>query len=134
MDPNATWTLLIEMYVRRDWDEVVEAAEALLTWLQRGGFPPDVMRDHEVGSDWNRVLAETGCHFALQQAVKVLSVPDGIPGDVPFTLSCFDCDADGPPEFEAAVAEGWRNIEYVPNALSSNFLGCCPEHREDGAD
>ena len=134
MDPNATWKLLIEAYVRLEWEDVREAAEALLEWLDRGGFPPDVVRDHPVGADWNRTMTRNACWLALRQAMQALAAPHGIPADVPFTLSCFDCDADGPETFEAALEEGWRDIEFVPSGLSSNFLGCCPDHGESNAE
>ena len=53
-----------------------------------------------------------------------------IPQDVPFTLSCYECDADLPDSHEEAIHEGWTEIQYFPEGLSENFLGLCPACRE----
>ena len=63
---------------------------------------------------------------------------DEIPQGVPFTLSCYQCDAGDPQSYEQAIREGWTEIGYYPEGLSENFLGLCPdcrrqEEREDAA-
>lgn len=45
MDPDATWTALLEVYRTRDWLTVWELADALLNWLKHGGFPPQTIGD-----------------------------------------------------------------------------------------
>lgn len=40
MDPQVTWRKLLEAYGSRDWSIVEQSAEALLSWLAGGGFPP----------------------------------------------------------------------------------------------
>jgi hypothetical protein len=50
-----------------------------------------------------------------------------LPRDVPFSLSCVDCDCDSPDSLEAALAAGWTDIQYTPDGLAENFLGYCPE-------
>jgi hypothetical protein len=40
MDPQATWSMLLDAYQSQDWPLVEELAEALLGWLAGGGFPP----------------------------------------------------------------------------------------------
>ncbi len=52
-----------------------------------------------------------------------------IPRDVPFTLSCAECDTDSPDSYEDAVQEGWTQIEFDPQGCSENFLGLCPDCR-----
>lgn len=47
--------------------------------------------------------------------------------DIPFTLSCVDCDVDSPPSYDAAVQSGWTCIQFAPDGLSENYLGFCPE-------
>ena len=40
MDPDATLRDLLDTLVERDWDRVDELQDALLTWMERRGFPP----------------------------------------------------------------------------------------------
>lgn len=54
--------------------------------------------------------------------------PSEIPKDVPFSISCYECDCDSPETLEQAIAEGWTNIRFTPDGFSENFLGFCPEH------
>ena len=65
MDPQATWDQLLAAYAAGDWDLIEERATDLIEWLDRGGFPPKVLTNHDLG-DWNRVLARAGCGFALE--------------------------------------------------------------------
>jgi hypothetical protein len=51
-----------------------------------------------------------------------------LPIDVPFSLSCCECDCDSPDTLEDALASGWTSIQYTPDGLAENFLGYCPEH------
>ena len=44
MDPQQTWTDLLDALKQNDHDESRELAEALLEWLRRGGFPPTLER------------------------------------------------------------------------------------------
>lgn len=52
------------------------------------------------------------------------------PDDVPFSLTCSECDAgmevESHPE---ALALGWTDIEYDPDLPMANFIGLCPECR-----
>ena len=54
--------------------------------------------------------------------------PSEIRKDVPFSISCYECDCDSPESLEQAIAEGWTNIQFTPDGFSENFLGFCPEH------
>ena len=54
---------------------------------------------------------------------------DLIPRDVPFTLSCFECDCDSPDSHEDALQQGWTMIRHYPEGASENFLGLCPACR-----
>lgn len=48
--------------------------------------------------------------------------------DVPFTLTCAECDAGtGIESYEEAVAEGWAEITYAPDLPMANYVGLCPE-------
>jgi hypothetical protein len=47
-----------------DWDLAIELAEALLTWLKGGGFPP-VIGDKDLPYGWHRKLAEAGATFVI---------------------------------------------------------------------
>lgn len=133
MDPQATWTSLLDAWAERNWDDVVELAEALLGWLSKEGFPPETVGGKSMGADWNRALALAMCRFALNRARDVLDSPDQIPGDVPFSLTCATCNNEGPDSYAEAIDEGWTGIEFFPAGASENFLGECPIcRRRDG--
>ena len=54
-----------------------------------------------------------------------------IAAEVPFTLVCRDCDAGiGVDSQEQAVAEGWAEIDCAPDLPMANYVGCCPDCRE----
>ena len=65
MDPQATWDQLLAAYVAGDWDVIEERAHELLEWLDRGGFPPKILQIEDIDPEWNSVLAQAGCHYAL---------------------------------------------------------------------
>lgn len=56
-----------------------------------------------------------------------------LPRDVPFSISCYECDCDTPDSLDEALAAGWTAIEYTPDGLAENFLGFCPEHGDSEA-
>lgn len=66
MDPQATWDQLLAAYAAGDWDVIEERATDLIAWLDRGGFPPKVLKQPELGPDFDRVLARAGCLLALE--------------------------------------------------------------------
>ena len=66
MDPQLAWEELLQAWVRRDWESVVEYAEALLSWLDRGGFPPEMLVHPRLGIDFNWSIARAACAFARQ--------------------------------------------------------------------
>ena len=45
MDPQATWLAMIQALIDEDDELASEYAEALVDWLNRGGFPPEVLPD-----------------------------------------------------------------------------------------
>ena len=126
MDPQETWRMLLDAWVMREWEEVDELAEALLNWLDRQGFPPSVAHPKELGADLNRAIVRAACEFIRQRTRSVLNDPNRIPQDVPFSLTCGQCNNQGPDTHEEALSEGWTGIEYVPDLMSENFLGICP--------
>ncbi len=66
MDPQAAWDQLLCAYSAGDWDAIEKRATDLLEWLDRGGFPPQVIRSPDLGPDFNRALARAGCALALE--------------------------------------------------------------------
>jgi hypothetical protein len=131
MDPQATWQLLLEAWSDANWEEVVELAGALLDWLDKEGFAPEVFAPRCLGQDWNDAVVRAACSFALQRAGSALSAPDGVPPEAPFSLTCSGCGNDGPDRHAEALAEGWRRIEYAPALASANFVGLCPNCSSD---
>jgi len=92
VDPQATWDELLEAYAEADWDRVEELADALIRWLQRGGFPPRAVTGSDMGHDWDRAIALAGCRFATAQARKeVRHVPleTTMECDLRIRRSCF---------------------------------------------
>lgn len=69
MDPNATLREILEALAQRDWDRVQELSEALLTWMEKRGFPPTTMGAPELGPQWHRTIATFVC-YAAQGKVK----------------------------------------------------------------
>ena len=57
MDPQATWQRLLDAYSAHDWAEAKEAAEDLLVWLRRNGFPPQILPNPPMDDVWNRAVA-----------------------------------------------------------------------------
>jgi hypothetical protein len=54
-----------------------------------------------------------------------------LPKGVPFVMQCSECDMDAPPSWESAVLAGWTEIEADLNGMTWNFLGMCPECRDE---
>ena len=65
MDPQVAWEQLLAAYAAGDWDILEERATDLIAWLDRGGFPPTIIRQPDFDPDWNRALARAGCAHAL---------------------------------------------------------------------
>ena len=116
-----------------------DLADGLLQWMNGGGFSPEtsVVRKpvdgsrneppKSLGPNWNRTVAQAACRYALDLANQVLNDSDGIPHGVPFTLSCCNCDVDGPGDYYKAVDAGWFRIRFVPQSPGENFIGLCPD-------
>lgn len=128
MDPQATWNSLLDEWADRNWQNVIELAEALIEWLDKRGCPPEVIAGRSLGVFWNEPVVRFCCQFAADIAQRVLDSPNGIPKGVPFSLSCSECDCASPDSYEQAVHEGWTAVEFYPEGVAENFLGACPEH------
>jgi hypothetical protein len=64
MDPNATWTWLLEALDAGNWKAVRRCANDLLDWLASDGFPPDTSGGRVNDSYSNRQLAYYACKLA----------------------------------------------------------------------
>ena len=50
----------------------------------------------------------------------------------PFTIVCAQCDAGNHiTSYDQALAEGWARIEFAPDLPMANYVGVCPDCRED---
>ena len=65
MDPQATWNEMLEAILQRNWELARERSEALLEWIGKGGFPPQ-MTGVPMRSQWNQAMAKFGCLMTLQ--------------------------------------------------------------------
>ena len=131
MDPQAAWQQMIDSFIEHDWQQLHETAHGLLNWMSKGGRPPDTVPGRQMGSLWDGQVAIGLCTFAFSLAQRVMDDPNGIPEGIPFSLSCFECDAASPGSYEEAITEGWTSIEFVPEGLAENFFGLCPDHGSD---
>ena len=68
MDPQSAWDQLLDAYADEEWDTVLDLAEGLQHWLHSGGFPPRAVTGCDLGPDWDREVALTGCRLALAKA------------------------------------------------------------------
>lgn len=68
MDPQVTWSDLLQAYATQNWADAAAAASALVTWLDSGGFPPQIIPGRALGDPWNRTLAYAGCRLAMSEA------------------------------------------------------------------
>jgi hypothetical protein len=126
MDPQETWKKLLDAWTGFEWEEVDQLADALLCWLDDGGFPPELETPRELGAEFNATVVRYACGFVRRRATSVLDNPNRIPQDVPFTLTCGNCNNEGPDSENEARHEGWQDISYVPTSLSEDFSGLCP--------
>lgn len=68
MDPQATLNDLLDAVADRDWDRVRELSDALLTWMERGGFPPEAVGPSKLRKRWHRTIATFIFHAATSRA------------------------------------------------------------------
>ncbi len=129
MDPQETWRRLLDAWVDNDWEEAEELATALLSWLERGGFPPDVLCPTELGVEFNAALAHAACSLTLRRANSVLAEGRCMPQARSFSLVCRYCSNESPCSAVDAIAEGWTGIENVPGSISVKLPGICPSCR-----
>jgi hypothetical protein len=49
-----------------------------------------------------------------------------------FSLVCEQCDAgSNVPSYDAAIIDGWTEIEYRPDLPMANYCGLCPDCRRN---
>ena len=125
MDPQETWRSLLDAWANRNWDEVRELSDDLLVWLNRSGFPPEILSPRKMGTEFNWAVARAACEFARARAVAVLDDPFRIPRDIPFSLACKHCKRSGPDSDAEARRLGWKDIEYFPDSTIESLLGVC---------
>ena len=70
MDPQVTWQELLEAFAQEQWLAVHEAADALLAWLNRQGYPPKTTEMPALPATWHRAIARAACTFALRMATR----------------------------------------------------------------
>ena len=70
MDPPATWEQLQEAYGNADWETARELAQALLEWLDRGGFPPTTQAGDNADLATRRTRVQRFCRAALKRSAN----------------------------------------------------------------
>jgi len=64
MDPNTTWTRILDFIQNKNQDEIQNAkdhAALLLGWLSSGGFAPDITMNRDV----DRYICASVCYTIL---------------------------------------------------------------------
>ena len=64
MDPDSALAELLDALGQHDWDRSEECSESLLSWMERGGFPPVTIGPKALGIEWHRAIATFVCHAA----------------------------------------------------------------------
>lgn len=64
MDPQTAFNDLLDAVGARDDDRIEELADALLRWMEHGGFPPLTVGPESLGRSWHRAMAAFVCHAA----------------------------------------------------------------------
>ena len=75
MDPQQTWTDMLDALKQNDHQEAKELAEALLDWLRKGGFPPIVVGDESLGADWHRTITAFICRSVVSRTNETWEEP-----------------------------------------------------------
>ena len=57
---------MLSALFHRQWEEAEVAAQNLLTWLRKDGFPPNVTT-LPADPEWSRTMAEFGCIVCLRR-------------------------------------------------------------------
>ncbi len=60
MDPQLTWEDMLDALAAYDFTTASEAAESLMEWLRRGGFPPQPLT-RVLSDDWDREICQFVC-------------------------------------------------------------------------
>lgn len=116
MDPNQTYLDMFEAMKSGDLETARERALALKAWFAKGGFYP-----HQ--------LTPQAMHAYI---VSVLRRTTGHGEAIPFSLTCFYCDAGMDIESEeAAIEQGWIEIEPALALAEANYRGVCPDCRTE---
>lgn len=68
MDPQATLRDLLAAVEVRDWDRIDELSDALLQWMERGGFPPQTLGSPKLGKRWHQAVASFVCYAAASKS------------------------------------------------------------------
>lgn len=71
MDPQQTWTDMLEALKNKQWDEAKELADALYAWIGKGGFPPTTVGDESLGKNWHKTIAHFTCLAVTNKAEEV---------------------------------------------------------------
>lgn len=61
MDPSATFASMQTAYRDENWEALADFAEALMDWMEKGGFPPALTGN----LDWDRYVARCVCSAVL---------------------------------------------------------------------
>lgn len=80
MDPSAAWNSLLMAYATKQWADAIEPAEALLDWLNGGGFAPQPTIGSTTGNltcqldaDFSAAICRAACEHVLDRCRKEAS-------------------------------------------------------------
>ena len=78
MDPSQCWNDMLIAYATKQWQEARESAEALLEWLEKGGFPPQptigtttLSFTSQLDAEFSRAICLAACRHICEQGQEV---------------------------------------------------------------
>lgn len=69
MDPQTTWEEMLDAISEGVFPEAKHRADALLDWLEKGGFPPQPLT-RVLSDDWDRMVCRYVCQKVLTTESK----------------------------------------------------------------
>lgn len=73
MDPQETFEAMLAALRNREWELVEDTSDALRTWMNRGGFPPETLGADSLGAEWHGTIAAFVCDLAASRALDALA-------------------------------------------------------------
>ncbi len=78
MDPQKSWTEMLDALKQENREVAREFADARLEWLRRDGFPPVTRGDESLGKKWHTAIASFVGRFVRTRSNELLSMQNAV--------------------------------------------------------